>query len=343
MSKPTNKVHISLNVANLQASVEFFGRVFGQYPTKMFGDYAKFDVENPPLVLSLEPKQSRQQPNLNHLGIRLESGDTVESHFNALAQRGIETQVMAGVQCCYSEQTKIALNDPDGNLWEVYTLDKDLETSHSSSPSQTAGEHCASALVAPTAPEAVYEHMLGTVLTIPFPHADHSQDHVILKGTFNAAEHFEKSTAILAESRRVLKPGGTLTLHLLVANKLPSKQLPKLPGPAALVDFTPVGDDIIKALEQAGFTALHCKRYSHTAVYRFDGCEMRELLIDANKPAEAKTSAQTDGFVIYKGPFKEISDDLGQNYVRGITTAVAAKNIELLKQGAYAESFVFIS
>ena len=47
--------HLSLNVANLDCSVEFFRKLFDLGPAKRQSDYAKFEVANPPLVLSLEP------------------------------------------------------------------------------------------------------------------------------------------------------------------------------------------------------------------------------------------------------------------------------------------------
>ena len=32
-----------------------------------------------------------------------------------------------GVECCYARQTKFWAHDPDGNLWEVYTFDGDID------------------------------------------------------------------------------------------------------------------------------------------------------------------------------------------------------------------------
>ena len=53
----TNAVrfHLSLNVADLPRSVAFYRKLFGIEPAKQRPDYAKFEPDNPPLVLSLEP------------------------------------------------------------------------------------------------------------------------------------------------------------------------------------------------------------------------------------------------------------------------------------------------
>ena len=75
----TNPVrfHLSLNVADLKRSVEFFRVLFGMAPAKLRPDYAKFEPDEPPLVLSLEPtprpvggpkKSVRGSPKLPRIG-----------------------------------------------------------------------------------------------------------------------------------------------------------------------------------------------------------------------------------------------------------------------------------
>ena len=46
------KPHISLNVNNVEKSIEFYS-IFGIEPVKVQPRYAKFDVQNPPLNLAL--------------------------------------------------------------------------------------------------------------------------------------------------------------------------------------------------------------------------------------------------------------------------------------------------
>ena len=45
------KTHISLNVSNIQESIEFYSKMLGISPFKVKSDYAKFDVANPPFNL----------------------------------------------------------------------------------------------------------------------------------------------------------------------------------------------------------------------------------------------------------------------------------------------------
>ena len=57
-----------------------------------------------------------------------------ESHGQALVAMqsrlelaGIRSTREEGVECCYAKQTKFWVTDPDGTLWEVYTLEGDID------------------------------------------------------------------------------------------------------------------------------------------------------------------------------------------------------------------------
>jgi catechol 2,3-dioxygenase-like lactoylglutathione lyase family enzyme len=52
---PTVRFHLSLNVSDLGRALEFYRTLFGREPAKRRADYAKFELDDPPLVLSLEP------------------------------------------------------------------------------------------------------------------------------------------------------------------------------------------------------------------------------------------------------------------------------------------------
>jgi catechol 2,3-dioxygenase-like lactoylglutathione lyase family enzyme len=47
------KTHVALNVANLEKSLDFYKRMLAAEPAKAHADYAKFDLQEPPLNLSL--------------------------------------------------------------------------------------------------------------------------------------------------------------------------------------------------------------------------------------------------------------------------------------------------
>ena len=58
---PAVRFHLSLNVSDLGRSVAFYRTLFNLEPAKRRPDYAKFELESPPLVLSLDEQTARLQ------------------------------------------------------------------------------------------------------------------------------------------------------------------------------------------------------------------------------------------------------------------------------------------
>jgi catechol 2,3-dioxygenase-like lactoylglutathione lyase family enzyme len=117
--------HISLDVRNVPASVEFYQKVFGVAPQKQTADYAKFDLTAPALNLSLVSTTGRVS-EVNHLGIEVESVDDIAIWKQRLQERGVLEKVEEDVACCFARQDKLWFTDPDGNPWEVFTVREQL-------------------------------------------------------------------------------------------------------------------------------------------------------------------------------------------------------------------------
>lgn len=115
------RVQLALNVNDLDAAVEFYGRLFGAEPAKRRPGYANFAIAEPPLKLVLIENAGRGG-SLNHLGVEVESTDAVRSATERLATEGLATRTEDQVDCCYAVQDKVWVSDPDGAPWEVYTV-----------------------------------------------------------------------------------------------------------------------------------------------------------------------------------------------------------------------------
>lgn len=145
----TLKPHISLNVRNVEQSVEFYKKLFGIEPLKFikgsttthsavreqagevgekprFG-YAKFDVENPPLNFVLNEASYTDGGSLSHLGIQVATTDDVLKARELWIEAGLLTVDEMKVDCCYALQDKTWARDPDGNEWEVFVVLENTE------------------------------------------------------------------------------------------------------------------------------------------------------------------------------------------------------------------------
>ena len=328
--------HLSLKVRDLGKSVEFYGRLFGIPPAKMFADYAKFEVEDPPTVLSLEPLKDGDRPGLDHLGIRLASRNLLVDATSRIAERGLLFEHIAGVECCYSRQSKIYMNDPDGHLVEVYTVDADLADSRAA---RVAAEN---GVAMCEARDGTYDHLLPSAFPPAIAAASGSLQEINLKGTFNAAMTTEEAWRIIKECRRALKPGGKITTHMLVADRPVQGELPRLPEPAAHVRRVPTEDEMQALFQEAGFVGIELKRFSHASVFGFGGAEFREFLLAASVAQTPEASHAGDIVAVYKGPFPSITDDFGNVYQRGQRTAIAPAAAALLKTATYQDHFVVL-
>ena len=127
-TSPAIRFHLSLNVSDLARSINFYRILFGTEPAKRRHDYAKFELDDPPLVLSLEPTP-RGQPAAR--STTWASACPIARPWWPCSERleraGVHSQREEGVECCYARQTKFWVTDPDKTLWEIYTLDGDID------------------------------------------------------------------------------------------------------------------------------------------------------------------------------------------------------------------------
>ncbi|NNE99864.1 MAG: glyoxalase/bleomycin resistance/dioxygenase family protein [Pyrinomonadaceae bacterium] len=144
------KVHISLNVKDIDRSVGFYGKMLGSDPVKFIKGnkrsqsdreedsnsqrelaktgYAKFDISNPPLNLVLNEVDFSTGGSLSHLGLQVESTKDVLKFKQQWEEKGLITVDEMDVNCCYAKQDKTWVRDPDGNEWEAFVVLQDLES-----------------------------------------------------------------------------------------------------------------------------------------------------------------------------------------------------------------------
>jgi catechol 2,3-dioxygenase-like lactoylglutathione lyase family enzyme len=120
------KAHLALNVRSVERSLEFYRKMLGLEPSKVRPGYAKFDVQNPPLNLTLnEVPFTECAGALSHLGIQLATTEDVLSMRRNWMDAGLDTRDEMQTNCCYALQDKTWVRDPDGNEWEAFVVLED--------------------------------------------------------------------------------------------------------------------------------------------------------------------------------------------------------------------------
>lgn len=116
-----SRFQLSLNVDNVDASVQFYSKLFNVAPAKHRPGYANFVVEDPPLKLVIIENEGTSG-SINHVGIEFETGTQVAHEAERIESIGLPVVVDETHTCCFATQDKAWTRDEDGVPWELYTV-----------------------------------------------------------------------------------------------------------------------------------------------------------------------------------------------------------------------------
>ena len=142
------RVHISIEVSDLNNSVEFYSKLFQCEPTKIRRDYANFRLETPQLHLALVHKPGRakepgfEQGNNRHFGVELFSDDKLKNWLSSAQTSGLVPRIEEDVTCCYAKADKFWAQDPDGHEWEFWVRSAEADTMHGAVESNKQEANC---------------------------------------------------------------------------------------------------------------------------------------------------------------------------------------------------------
>jgi catechol 2,3-dioxygenase-like lactoylglutathione lyase family enzyme len=311
-----NKFHLSLNVSDLERAVAFYRTLFGLPPAKHYPDYAKFEVAEPPVIFSLVPHRPSSGSAMGHVGLRLPDVAGVQAVAERLEAAGLKTQTQECTRCGYAQQYRVWVSDPDGNFWAFYAVERHLDPREIRQSLSGAA-----AVLKPPRGALVWEHFATHPVPQRVPHADGSVDEVRLTGSFNLVEDEAARLSLVREAFRVLRPGGVVHVHGLAADRPFLNGPPKLEGMAAMVRRVPTRDEPLAVLRGAGFVGLEFAKLGDCGCLEYDGISLRETRLKAYKP---QAPAVKERQVLYRGPFAQATDDLGNVFPRGRRVAVDA-------------------
>lgn len=120
-------VHVHLHVSDLDASRSFYQRLLGTPPVKEKPGYAKFLPALAPLNLALSAGEADRGKTVSHLGFQVDTREQVQGLLDQAKAAGLDVREEMGTDCCYANQDKFWVVDPDGVEWEIYHLNYDLD------------------------------------------------------------------------------------------------------------------------------------------------------------------------------------------------------------------------
>lgn len=165
--------------------------------------------------------------------------------------------------------------------------------------------------------------------------ADDSVDLVVSNCVLNLVREDDKD-ALIREIFRVLKRGGRIAISDIVADEpVPEalKQDPELWSGCVSGAFHEL--DLLHRLEAAGFHGIAIDQWSTEPFAVVDGIEFRSVTVTAHK-GKAGPCLEAGQAILYRGPWKEVVDDDGHTFRRGVRTAVCAKTYRIMTSGPYA-------
>lgn len=129
----SSRVHISIEVSDLAASIAFYEKLFQHPPTRVKPDYANFRLESPALHLALNLVPDRlPEPvsggTVRHFGIELFEDVRLSNWLKTVQTEALVPRIEEQITCCYAVADKFWVRDPDGHEWEFWVRKEDVDT-----------------------------------------------------------------------------------------------------------------------------------------------------------------------------------------------------------------------
>lgn len=112
------RLHVHIDVEDLQASIEFYSKLFAAEPQVVERDYASWMLEDPRVNFALSTRAGSE--GVSHLGIQVEDEAELADVYDRLDRAGGAILDEGTTTCCYARSTKRWVTDPQGVDWETF-------------------------------------------------------------------------------------------------------------------------------------------------------------------------------------------------------------------------------
>ena len=168
--------------------------------------------------------------------------------------------------------------------------------------------------------------------------ADESVDCVVSNCVLNLVRQADRKQ-LFSEIYRVLKPGGRATISDIVCDEVVPEHLRNNSELwSGCISGAFREDQFLTAFEDVGFHGIQITKRQRQPWKIVEGIEFRSMTVVAYKGKQGPCLERNQA-VIYRGPFKNVEDDDGQNFRRGVRTVVGDIAYHLLQQPPYTSLF----
>ena len=167
---------------------------------------------------------------------------------------------------------------------------------------------------------------------------DNTVDCVVSNCVLNLVRQQDRQQ-LFAEIFRVLRHGGRAAISDIVSDEDVPAHLERDPELwSGCISGAFREDKFLEAFEDAGFHGIQIVKRQREPWHTVDGIEFRSVTVVAHK-GKHDPCLEANQAVIYRGPFKQVEDDDGHVYPRGVRMAVCDKTFHLLQQEPYVGLF----
>jgi arsenite methyltransferase len=149
----------------------------------------------------------------------------------------------------------------------------------------------------------------------------------------------EEKSRIFPEIFRVLRRGGRAVVSDIVADEPVPRHMkadPELWSGCISGAMTETG--FLEAFERAGFYGIEILNRSEDPWRTVEGVEFRSITVQAFRGKDGPCH-ETNKAVIYRGPWRQVVDDDGHVFRRGVRSAVCEKTFQIMTRKPYARQF----
>ena len=168
-----------------------------------------------------------------------------------------------------------------------------------------------------------------------------SVDVVVSNCVLNLVDNSAKKE-LFKEIYRVLKQGGRAVISDIVSDEpIPESMQKDDELWSGCISGAFLENQFLEEFEEAGFYGVRVLKMDSSPWQTVEGIEFRSMTIEAFKP-DQQPCLERNQAVIYKGPFKQITDDDGNVMERGKRYAVCDKFYNIYNRSPYEGSFELV-